>query len=110
MFLCPFQVYKHNSPTLPELLNFPGGGFDITREIGTSYIRLGPLLLNDANGALMDEIESECHGNASEINIKILKQWLQGRGRTPVTWETLVQVLRQANLQGLADRIEFSLA
>ena len=44
--------------------------------------------------------------DAEQINIEILKQWLTGRGKQPVTWATLVEVLRDIKLCTLADDIE----
>ena len=47
------------------------------------------------------------HSNDAErINIEVLKQWLTGRGKQPVTWAILVEVLRDIKLSTLADDIE----
>ena len=71
---------------------------------------LGTLLLNDDTGDVTDAIIDECRENASRINRKILRQWIQGRGRQPVTWDTLVGVLRSINLSELANTIESALS
>ena len=42
------------------------------------------------------------------ITAEILKEWLQGKGRKPVTWQTLVNCLRDTDLNILADVIESS--
>ena len=46
------------------------------------------------------------HYNAEQINIAILQEWLTGRGKQPVTWATLVEVLRDIGLSTLALVIE----
>ena len=47
------------------------------------------------------------HSNdAEQINIEVLTQWLTGRGKQPVTWATLVEVLRDIELSTLAGEIE----
>ena len=47
------------------------------------------------------------HSNDAErINMEILEEWLVGRGKQPVTWATLVEVLRDIELSILADDIE----
>lgn len=74
-----------------------------------SYIQVGPLLLDDETGALTAAIESECQKNAVNINTKIFMNWLQGKGKLPVTWETLVDVLKQVRLCELAGTIEKAL-
>ena len=44
--------------------------------------------------------------DAERINIEILKQWLTGRGKQPVTWATLIEVLHDIKLSTLANDIE----
>ena len=44
--------------------------------------------------------------DAEEINKEILREWLTGRGKQPVTWATLVEVLRDIKLTTLASDIE----
>ena len=39
--------------------------------------------------------------------LRILQEWLEGKG-LPVTWESLVQVLRDTGLSVLADLIQAS--
>ena len=46
------------------------------------------------------------HYDAEQINIEILQEWLTGRGKQPVTWPTLVEVLRDIELFALACEIE----
>ena len=46
------------------------------------------------------------HYDAEQINIEILQEWLTGRGKQPVTWATLVEVLRDIELFALACEIE----
>ena len=74
--------------------------------IGTYYEMLGTLLLNDDTGAKIAAIVDKHQRNASKINNQILQQWLQGGGRQPVTWNTLVGVLRSIKLSELANTIE----
>jgi len=103
---------KHNRPTLPLLLEFPSnaGSVNIVERVGTNYEMLCTLLLNDDTGAITDAIIEECRGNAPNINYKVLQKWIQGRGRQPVTWDTLVGVLRSINLSELANTIGSALS
>ena len=106
---------KGNRPTLPLLLDFrlsdsdDDEGLNIIDQIGTTYRMLGTMLLNDDNGALTEAIEQRFNQRASDINYEILKRWLQGGGKSPITWMTLVKVLRQIQLKELARKIENSL-
>ena len=53
----------------------------------------------------MTALARQCGNVASEINMAILREWLLGSGVKPVTWGTLVEVLKKCRLN-LADEIE----
>ena len=93
---------------MPELMKFcgPHGRCNICEEIGKKYVEFGTLLLEDTTGSIIQAIEWQYHYAAEWINWDILKRWIQGKGKQPVTWETLVGVLRDIQLKTLADDIE----
>ena len=107
---CSFDHIVNNPPTLPELLNFPGQEkrINIPQEIGTQYKTFGTILLEDDSGARVDNIVHEYRERAERINTEILQEWLNGRGKLPVTWETLVEVLHDIELSVLAGDISTS--
>ena len=43
--------------------------------------------------------------DAAKINYEILQQWIQGKGRQPVQWSTLIDVLKKIQLSVLAKKI-----
>ena len=69
---------------------------------------LGPLLLNDDTGAVTSVIISQHHHNPDAINQNILTRWLNGQGKQPVTWFTLINVLKAVGLSELSQMIQFS--
>ena len=99
-------------PTLPELLNLKmssGSTVNIVQQIGTHYSTLGPLLLRDDTGAVTLAIVSQHQRDVALINQEILTRWLQGQGKLPVSWYTLIDVLKNAGLLELAQMIQDSL-
>ena len=98
-------------PLLLSLLKFPGqsGPINIPAQIGTNS-DFGIFLLNDDTGAIVDDIERKHRGNSYEINKAILSKWLQGHGREPFTWRTLIDVLQDAKLVVLAKDIRTNLS
>ena len=100
------------TPSLDALRNFPtmNGPIDIAEKIGADYKHFGTLLLNDDDGSKVNVIEVSKRGHPVDITVEILEQWLHGRGRLPVTWQTLVKCLRDMKLTVLADKIENSLS
>ena len=99
-------------PTLDGLRHFPvtSGHIDIAVEVGPDYEKFGTLLLEDKKGNKVDSIAKSKHYIPVDITVEILKQWLQGKGRKQVTWQTLVSCLRDTNLNALADDMESSLS
>lgn len=97
-------------PTLPELLKFntSSSTVNIVQQIGPHYSTLGPLLLNDNVGTVTAAIVSEHQRNADAINKEILTRWLQGHGKQPVTWSTLIDILKDVNM-GLSELVQGSL-
>ena len=83
---------------------------DLAIEIGPEYEKFGTLLLEDEMGNKVNSIAKSKHYIPVDITVEILKQWLQGKGRKPVTWQTLVKCLRDTDLNVLADNIEISLS
>jgi len=96
-------------PTLPELLRFTctdGRVLNTPVEIATKYVNFGIFLLDDRNGSRVKIIAHRNLNNAEQINTELLQEWLTGRGKQPVTWATLVEVLRDIQLSALADEIK----
>ena len=95
-------------PTLIELVRFRGRErrINIPQEISTKYLQFGILLLEDTNGARVRNMEHKHRGDAEQINMEILQEWVSGRGRKPVSWATLTEVLRDVELSELASEIE----
>ena len=108
-FYCPFNfiVFTGEKPNLLKLLSFPGknGNINIPKQISTEYFSFGILLLNDENGVYINTIVSKYRENAEKINLEILRLWIAGRGK-PVSWDVLVEVLKDIGLETLARDIK----
>ena len=99
-------------PTLPQLISLPartGETINIMQRVGTQYTNLGLILLNDKDGSIVDQITSEYHWKAEDITREILKRWIRGEGKQPVTWKTLTDALTAIGLTELAKSILESL-
>ena len=95
-------------PTLPQLIVFKTntGSINILQDIGTHYDVLGTLLLQDNYGTVTQAIKDQYQRDADKINNEILQRWIQGKGRQPVQWSTLIDVLKKIQLSELAKKIE----
>jgi len=95
-------------PTMLELVRFRGRErrINIPQQISTKYSQFGLLLLNDTTGAKVRNIKHKHFRDAEQINTEILEEWLKGNGKQPVSWRTLIEVLRGVQLSNLASDIE----
>ena len=96
-----------HKPSLCELLKFPGKctWINIPEQISTNYKEFGTFLLQDDNGAIVSGIEKAKINNAHDINVAILEKWIGGKGKQPISWDTLVKCLQDAKLIALANHI-----
>ena len=103
-------MHTGSTPTMPELLHFKAGSrhINIPREIGSKYHNFGAQLLQEHTAAHFEDLEHQYQRNGEEINCHILQEWLDGKGRKPTTWATLVKVLNDIEMGELANKIEAS--
>ena len=94
--------------TLIECIRFQGEKrrINIPQEIGVKYREFGLFLLDDPNGVRIRALAHKHNNDANEINTEIIEEWVAGKGKHPVTWKTLTQVLRDIELSALAGQIE----
>ena len=95
-------------PTVLDCIKFQGRKrtINIPREIGSNYSQFGILLLNDPNGTRVSNIEDKHRRDAVQINTEILREWATGRGKQPVSWEILTEVLCNIGFGALASEIK----
>ena len=79
---------------------------NIPQEIGPNYYYFGLHLLDDHNGTRVKNIEHKQNRDAERINTEILQEWVSGKGKKPVSWGTLTDVLCDIELCALANEIE----
>ena len=102
------SVFADGRPDLLKLLSFPGksgSNINIPQQIGTNYRMFGVLLLNDKTAAEVTAIVNEHRENAADINLEILRLWIEGKGK-PLSWNTLINVLKDIGLGTLASDIQ----
>ena len=76
--------------------------------MGVKYKSFGIFLLDDKTGNRVDIIEHNCRGDAVNITMEILREWLNGKG-TEVSWKNLIETLRKCKINSLADQIEMAI-
>ena len=112
-FNAPFILHaliddQADRPTLIECIRFRGRErrINIPQEIGVKYRDFGLFMLDDPNGVRICALAHKHNNNANEINVEIIQEWVAGKGKHPVTWKTLTEVLHDIELLTLAEEIE----
>ena len=108
MFIHILSVVTADFPTLPDCISFEGRErkINIPQEIGTKYHDFGILLLEDTTGDKVRNMEHKYREDAERINTEILHDWIAGKGKQPMSWETLTEVLCDIDLSILAGDIK----
>ena len=83
---------------MKDLLSFSDRKVNIVERIGVHYLKFGIFLLEDSDGVIVKALEKEHLKNAEDINMAILQRWLQGKGKKPITWSTLINVLQNIEM------------
>ena len=98
--------------TLPQLISFKGRSrnMNLLELIGTHYWEFGILLLDDTVGEATKTIIERHHHDPTKINLEIFQKWILCRGKMPVEWSTLIDVLNSIGLVDLASEMEQTLS
>ena len=101
------SLYVGECPTMMELIRFRGRSrrINVPKEIDTKCYQFGVLLLKDETGTRTETVIRKHFNDAEQISMEIFKLWFAGEGEQPVTWGTLVEVLRDVELATLASDI-----
>lgn len=112
-----WRVSVHEPPNMKLLLSFPKPisptetrHVNVFVEIGISSYDFGLYLLDDPTGNRVKNIQHEKKGNLEEQNKEIAYQWLLGNGEKPVTWYTLMKILKKIKQGTLSDMIRDSVS
>ena len=73
--------------------------------VGANYVEFGTYLLNDETGCRVDALEIECLGKPDHIALKILQDWVRGKG-IERSWIALIETLCKCKLSVLPEQVE----
>lgn len=81
----------------------------IIQKTSKHYANLTMFLLDDSNHDIVDSLNVKHHSDPVVIVTDVYKEWIAGTGKKQVTWQTLVDVLKDIELNSLAEDIETGL-
>ena len=104
-------LYTHTDkkPTLSQLklLKTPAGKrVKIMTTVAAKWKDFGYLLDFDETGRTLNRIAKDHPLDAEECCAQMMREWLEGRGSQPATWATLIDLLKDAEINDLAQQLE----
>ena len=109
---CTDCLASGSRPDLSELIRFRARkrNINISREVGYHCYEFGHELLKGHMRQVLPIIRKYIYqGRPEHVNLHILLHWLEGKGRWPVTWRTLVETLKDIGLNELAREIRYAM-
>eukprot|EP00731_Ephydatia_muelleri_P021695 Em0014g286a len=94
---------------LPYVVDGRDEHLNIVQRTAIHYAKLAMHLLDDVNLVITASFEMQFQHDPERIAREVYNKWISGTGRKPVSWQTLVGVLRDIQLNSLADEIEAAL-
>ena len=77
--------------------------------VAPCWNRFGILLEFDDNGVQVDKIDKKHRGDPDSCCQAMFQHWLNGNGRGPHTWRTLIELLEDSDHEVLAGEIQNAL-
>ena len=98
-------------PTLTELyqLKSASGKVQVIMGVAPCWYDLGILLNFDKSGTQLEIIKAEYHSEPVPCCRAMFQYWLNGNGRGPHSWRTLIELLEDSNLEVLAREVRNAL-
>ncbi len=89
------------------LLKSPSGKrVEIIKTIAPDWNKFGIYFDFDKTGQTLKCIAKEHPFNPIDCCTHMMREWLEGRGRQPATWATLIDLLKDAEMNDLAQQVE----
>ena len=79
---------------------------EVISTIAAKWKKFGIFLDFDETGQTLDCIAKDHPLDVEECCTAMMREWLQGRGRQPATWATLIDLLKDAKINVLAQQLE----
>ena len=92
-------------------MKFPSEGrnINIITKCSSNYYKLGIFLLDDENGDMVKSLEMDYPCNVEGRVTAIIRKWISGTGKKPISWNTLITVLKDVDLCNLAGVLQNAL-
>jgi hypothetical protein len=103
------DMVKLRHLVLPKSTDSDETWFDVAERIAHSYKKVGGELLQDSSGKRVGNHHTNNFYNVVDTSVAILEEWLEGSGKLPVTWRTLIRVLKKHGKVELARDIREAL-
>ena len=93
------------TPTLHELdlIKDNGVQVQVIGSVSAKWDKLATRLYFSGNA--IETIKRSCHFQPEDCCRKLFTEWLDGKGRQPKTWNTVIDVLKEAQVSEVAKKL-----
>ena len=78
---------------------------DIITAIAQDWKNFGIYFDFDETGRTLNRIAKDYHYHSIDCCTQMMTEWLEGSGRQPATWATLIDLLKDAEMNDLAQQL-----
>lgn len=96
IILVPIEFFLEDNPKMSRLVKL-----NLIKKVASDWKNIGYCL--ELPGYVLDNIEHDTvNFGCEQSSHETFRRWLNGEGRQPVTWRTLIEVLQDADRKTLA--------
>jgi hypothetical protein len=113
MTITIFLPLSDSPPTIAQLLllkTASGGKIRIISRLAPCWRDLGYIMNFDPTGAEIESIEQKYRGDPKDCCRAMFQHWLNGNGKRPCSWGTLIELLEDCDQQALLEEIQAALS
>ena len=103
------QFSSSAAPRIAQLsiLQMPDGQkIKIIQTVSANWRKVGQLLDFDSTGQQLQVIDSRERGDPEKCCLAMFRYWLEGNGKQPVSWNTLIEILEDGDFRNLAHEVK----
>ena len=102
----PYTATTLSPPKWHQIDYIEGNGKKVSliKEVAARWERVATRLYFDPRD--IDRIKEDTRQNSIPACSQVFKEWLEGKGRQPTTWETAIKAIKEAEFSEVATKLD----
>lgn len=113
--MCCIIIFSPGNTALPRLselqfmITSDGEGVEIIKSVASEWQKICVQMDFDPAGNTLELITQAERGNPVPCCMSVFRHWLKGNGLQPITWNTLLRILKRCGYLRLAEKVKAAL-